>query len=312
MPYTTLENTPITIDLVAQSVTTGWTASGNTAVHEACNTGYIDLIPPTGLTITAGQTYSITFKVNSITGSGSLYVQPFMGTTAGTQYSTTGFKTASLVAAGASPKARFLSNTDVVISIFTIQLVLPVTTAKQQNNIVYNEKTNKWSDFRTYQPDCGFGMFINLYTIKAGNLYLHQHASSSSNNFYGNQYTSIINLPFNKNVANSNTFESVSIQSNMLLITTTDGITTSLAQISELIAEDFTKATLTDGATSVVINTAEGVYSAAFLRDKNIDIINGDVLKGNWMTIELVTTAATSLRLFSVCIHSEKSSVGVR
>lgn len=309
MPYTTVQNTLIDIDLVAQSVTTGWTASGNTAVHETCNTGSIYLKPPTGLTIVAGQTYSITFQVDSISGG---YVQPFMGTTAGTQYTTTGFKVFSIVAAGASPRFRFLSNANCVIEIFNIQLVLPVTTAKQQNNIVYNEKENKWSDFRTYNPDFAFGFFDNLYPIKAGNLYVMANGSAARNGFFGTQYNTIINIPFNKHSAESSTFESVSIQSNMIMITTTDGITTSLAQISELIAEDFTKATLTDGATTVTINTAEGIYSAPFMRDKNTDIINGDVLKGNWMTIELVTTAATPLRLFSVAVHSEKSFVGVR
>lgn len=309
MGWNIIEDGSTTVDLVALANTTGWSASGQSAVHDSCNTGSVYLIPPTGVALTTGVTYRITFQVDSISGG---YVQPFMGTTAGTQYTTTGFKSFTIVAAGSSPRFRFLSNATCQITIFNIQDTTTITTAKQRNNVVYNEKENKWSDYRTYNPDFGFGFFIELYTIKNGDLYVHQHGSDSRNNFYGTQYSSIINMPFNMHSTNSNTYESVSIQSNMLMITTTDGITTSLGQISELIAGDFTKATLTDGATTVIVNTAEGIYSAPFLRDKNIDIVNGDVLKGNWLTIELVTTAATPLRLFSVAIHSEKSYVGVR
>lgn len=309
MGYTTLENTPLEINLVTQSITTGWSFSGNTAIHEACNAGSIYLIPPSGIVITAGQTYQITFFINSISGG---YVQPFMGTTGGTQYTTTGFKNATILCAGTDPEVRLLSNADCVVTIFNIINTATVTTAKQQNNIVYSEKTNKWSSFYTYNPDCGFGLFINLYTFKAGNLYLHEHGSSSRNTFYGTAYNTIVDLPFNQHGTSVNTYASISIQSNMLMITTPDGITTSLGQISELIAEDFTKATLTNLSTTVIVNTAEGVYSAPFLRDKNIDIVNGDVLKGNWFTVELVTTATTPLRLFSVAVHSEKSFIGVR
>ncbi len=313
MPFTTGENTPIDINLVAQSVTTGWSFSGNTAVHDACNAGSLYLIPPTGLTITTGHTYRITYNISSITGSsGSLYVQPYMGSTAGTQRIATGFIVEDIVAGGSSPRFRFYANTACVITIFDVKDTATVTTLKQQNNICYNEKENKWSDFRTYVPDFAFGFFTDLFPFKNGNLYIAEHGSSSRNNFFGTQYSSIINLPFNKNSESSNTYESISIQANELLITTTDGIVTSLGQISELIAGDFTKATLTDGSTTVIVNTQEGIYSAPFLRDKNVDIINGDVLKGNWITIELVSTVDTALRLFSVAIHSEKSAIGVR
>jgi hypothetical protein len=98
------------------------------------------------------------------------------------------------------------------------------------------------------------------------------------------------------------------------MITTEDGIETSLGQISDLVASDFTKATLVDGATTVTINSVEGVYSASLLRDKNSvgGILNGNVLKGNYLLVEIVSTESTKLRLFSVAIHSEKSFIGSR
>lgn len=312
MGFTTLENTPIDIDLVAQSVTTGWSFSDKIATHEACNAGSIYL---NGYTLEAGQTYAISYKIVSITGSaGVLYTQVFMGTTAGTQRIASGFYQETLLCAGTTPRLRFYSTADCVVSILNIRNTATVTTAKQRNNIVYSEETNKWTSFYTYNPDCGFGLFINLYTFKEGNLYLHENNSSSRNSFYGVQYNTILNMPFNQNVSFVSTFESMSIQGNMLMITTEEGIETSLGQASDLIAEDFTKSTLTDGTTTITVNEVEGVYSSSFMRDINSvgGIVNGDVLKGNWILVEIVTTASTKLRLFSVAVHSEKSYIGVR
>jgi hypothetical protein len=312
MSFTTLENTPLNVNLVTQSVTTGWSFSGSIATHEVCNAGSIFL---NGFTVEAGKTYEITYRISSITGSvGVSYLQAFMGDTAGTQRIATGFYTETLACTGTTPRFRFFSNTDCSVQIFNIKNTAVITSEKQRNNIVYSEENNKWSSFYTYNPDCGFGLFIDLYTFKNGQIYLHQNNSSSRNNFYGTQYKTIVDLPFNQQVAFVSTFESMSIQSNMLMITTADGVETSLGQISDLVASDFTKATLVDGATTVTINSVEGVYSASFLRDKNSvgGILNGNVLKGNYLLVELISTESTKLRLFSVAVHSEKSFIGVR
>jgi hypothetical protein len=312
MSFTTLENTPLNVNLVTQSVTTGWSFSGSIATHEVCNAGSIFL---NGFTVEAGKTYEITYRISSITGSvGVSYLQAFMGDTAGTQRIATGFYTETLTCTGTSPRFRFFSNTDCSVQIFNIKNAAVITSEKQRNNIVYSEENNKWSSFYTYNPDCGFGLFIDLYTFKNGQIYLHQNNSSSRNNFYGTQYKTIVDLPFNQQVSFVSTFESMSIQSNMLMITTADGVETSLGQISDLVASDFTKATLVDGATTVTINSVEGVYSASFLRDKNSvgGILNGNVLKGNYLLVELISTESTKLRLFSVAVHSEKSFIGVR
>lgn len=308
MGFVTIENTPLNVNLVAQAPTTGWSFSGSVATHEVCNAGRIFL---NGYTIVAGQTYEFTYRITSIS---SGYVQPFMGATAGIQRTTAGFFVETLTCIGTNPRFAFYSNANCVIEVFDIRNTATVTTKKQQNNIVYSEKTNKWTSFYTYNPDCGFALFIDLYTYKEGNLYLHQNNSSSRNNFYGVAYDTIINLPFNQQAAFVSTFESMSVQSNMLMVTTVDGVETSLGQISDLIASDFTKSILVNGATTVTINSVEGVFSASFLRDKNSvgQILNGDVLKGNYLLVEVVTTSSSKLRLFSVAVHSEKSLIGVR
>ncbi len=312
MSFITLENTPLNVNLVAQSVTTGWSFNSSLATHEVCNAGSIYL---DGFAVEAGKTYEITYRIATITGSaGVSYLQSFMGDTAGAQRIASGFYIETLTCTGTTPRFRMYSNTNCTVEIFNIRNTAVITTEKQRNNIVYSEENNKWSSFYTYNPDCGFGLFINLYTFKNGQIYLHQNGSESRNNFYGAQYNTIVNFPFNQQASFVSTFESMSVQSNMLMITTSDGVETSLGQISDLIASDFTKSTLIDGATTVTINSVEGVYSASFLRDKNSvgALINGDVLKGNYLLLELKTTAATKLRLFSVAVHSEKSFIGIR
>lgn len=307
MPYTTLENTPLLIDLVAQSKTTGWSISGETAAHEVCNAGSIIL---TGKTITAGKTYEITYFVDSISGGN---VQPYMGDTAGVSQTTTGFKTDTILCAGTAPKFRFYSNADCVIRYFNIRDTTVVTTLKQKNTIAYNEKLDKWTSFYTYNPDCGFGLFIKLYTVKNGNLYVHDN-DTVRNNFYGVQYSSILKFVSNILSTQVKNFQTLSYQANDLLITTDDGIETNLNQISALIAQDFLRYELNDGISQVNVYDNEGMYQASFNRDSLSQggIINGDTLRGNYITVEIVTTSNVTLKLFTVSVQSAISYTGVR
>lgn len=301
----TLELTPVEIDLVAHSKTTGWTLLGNKAEHEACNAGRIYLL---NYPLVSGDTYEISYTIDSInTG----YLQPFAGTTGGLQRTAPGFYKETIVANGT--QFFFYSNANVqYLSSFDIKNTKVPTGLKQQNTIAYSDKLNKWTSYYTYNPDCAFSLFINMYSYKNGRMYIHNNNSSSRNNFYGIQYESLINVPFYSQSVVSKTFQSISYQGNQLLITSEDGITTSLGQISELIEEDFLKDILEDGVNQVDVFSVEGIYSASFLRDKNIDLINGDPLKGNYITVELKTTTNQVLKLYTVEVISQVSKVGAR
>jgi len=49
-----------------------------------------------------------------------------------------------------------------------------------------------------------------------------------------------------------------------------------------------------------VVYAVEGIYKASFMRDMNVDIVNGPQLKGNWMTIDLINASpSTPLNVFS-------------
>lgn len=306
MTYVAVQNTPITVDLIVAANDTGWTADGNTGTHVSCNSGYIKLLAYAPIT---GHTYQISYSILSISG-GSL--QLFAGTTAGIVRTTTGLFVETITVAGDNPIIRFYSNANCEIQAFNVRDTAVNTDNKQQNTICYAAVNNKWSDFRTFSPDIGFSLFIDTFTVYQGNLFKHQNGGVSRNNFYGQQYQSILRFVDNVAAAVPKTFLSLSLQVNELMVTTEDGITTSLGQVSELAEVDFIKDQLADSIQQVAVFDKEGVFSASFLRDKNVNLLSGDVLKGSFIVIELITTQNTILNLFSVNVVSNHSSIGAR
>jgi len=305
MPFSTNKNTPLTIDLVQLAKTTGWTVNDSIAIHESCNAGFIRT---TGFNTIVGEEYEITYNVISISNG---YVVVNLGSTTGTNRTTTGFYTETITSSG-DGILSFFSDADCQIELVAIQSTQVNIATKKQNTLSFNNRIGKWSSFYSYIPDNGFSMFTDLFTFKRGQLYIHKSQSNDRNNFHGTEYQSILKFVSNKEPIQPKTFQSLNYQSNQLLITTTDGITTSLGQVSELIEVDFLKTTLIEGVTSVEVYDSEGIYSAGFWRDKNIDLINGDVLKGNYITIELTTIDNQVLKLFTVDVHSNNSPIGAR
>jgi len=306
MPQDILENTEVETDLTQWGRTTGWSLEGNIASHELCNDGSIVL---NDFPLIVGETYSITFNVISITGG---HIRVYAGNTASSNFIISpGFKEELIQASGTNPEIRIFSNAECKIEVFGIKGTTVDVSLKKQNALAFNDRDdiNKWTDFRTFNPDCAFSMFTNLYSYKGGSLHVHNPESGVRNNFYGTQFKSIVKIVANAQPAETKTFESIHYKSNTLLITWEDGITTSLGQVSDLVEEDFLQYTLESGVDRVDIYDKEGNYQAGFLRDKNEDLNNGSVLKGNYATIELVTTENVILKLFMVDVNSVKSFV---
>jgi|GEM_PF-1239796 len=308
MGFTTLQNTQIVLDLAAQARSTGWTIVGNTAVHEACNAGYISVVNSL-VDFVVGNSYTVTYQISNRT-SGT--IQSSLGTALGTSRNTNGNFSDTLVATGTNPVLKFYSDGALELRLLDIKPNTESVQTKQKNGVAFSETLNKYTTFVPFTSDYGFSFFKDLFTFKGGRLYKHDQDSGSRNNIYGVQYTTSIKIPFNANNGQPKTFESISYEGNELMITTTDGITTSLGQVSELISDDFLKATLVDGATIINVYDNEGIYSASFMRDKNIDIVNGDQLKGTMITVELITTNNSVLRLKNVIVNSVPSKIGSR
>lgn len=300
--YQAVENNNIVVDLLVACNTTGWSTSDNIARHDSCNQGSIIL---NTYPLTVGETYKVSYVVLTISGGN---VQLFAGTQAGVARTTPGIYVETIVAAGANPKFSFFSNANCTLQYFTPQHVVPLI----NNTIIFQLMTRKWSDFRSIAPDCGFSIFTDTITLFEGDLWSNDNGSDNRNSFYGVEYPSIVKAQYAVAPSVPKTFLSLSLQVNELMITTPDGITTSLGQISELVDADFLKGILSAPYLSIAQFSYEGVYAASFLRDKNVDLFSGDVLKGNYIIIELTTVNSGVLKLFTVNVVAEHSAIGSR
>lgn len=307
MSYSAVENTPISVDIVNQvAVDTGWVIDGLVGVHSSCNAGKIRMV---GFPIVLGQSYTVTYKVDSISGGN---VQLVFGSVAGSVVTTSGFVTQTFTPT--TTDAYFYSNANCSIELVNIQTGQTPISNQQQNSIAYSQKTEKWVSFYTFVPDIGGALNTKVYTANQGNIYVHESGTLDRNNFYGTQFQSILQFVDAAQPTLPKTFQSISLQSNELLITTGGGITTSLGQISELSSVDFIKAYLSDGVSSINVQAVEGVYSANFLRDINSPdgLLDGDCLRGNYLIVSLVSTSNIALTLYTVNVVSAHSPIGAR
>lgn len=306
--FSALQNSPIVIDLVQQARTTGWSLlpDGITAAHDSCNSGGIT---NTAYPLLAGHSYKISWRVLSVSGG---YVQ------LQTPGSNGAMQTApNLYVETVNPTsngfASFFSNATCQIQAFNVQDV--TASGLAGTTIVYSAKNKKWSDMRTFYPDYGWALYTRTILANNGAIYTADNGGTSgnSNNFFGTQFQSTIKFVEAKNPDVIKDFEALNYQANMLLVTTIDGIQSSLGQISTLIDTDFIKQNLADGGLEVTIYQKDGVYSASFLNDENENIVNGSQLRGNYLILELITVdGSTPLTLFSIAVRSRYVPIGSR
>jgi hypothetical protein len=308
--FSAVQNVPIIVNLIEQSRNNGWSVNSddNTASHENCNSGYIPLLTYPLIT---GRAYQISYSVLTITNG---TVQPFMGTQAGVSRTTPGLYVETITAAGSNPEFKFYSNGNCQIQAFNIRDTVVNTDLKQQNTICFSVRAQKWSDFRTIEPDYGFSLFTKSFTLFNGDLYGQVNQNSNRNNFYGVQYQSIIKFTTNQQPTITKRYNSLNYQANQLLVAPSGSITTENGQVSELLANDFLQQRLDDGVNPIVLDyQIEGLYQGNFLRDSNYDLINGPILIGNYMTVELYTTSpSVPLKIFTTEIIYIHSAQGIR
>ena len=303
MSFTTLQNTPIEIDLLALVNDNGWSFEANVAIHESCNEGTITL----NQEFEEDLDYDISLVIESISG-GVLEVG--FGDATPISYNTAGNKSLTLSSTTANPQLTLYSNANCRVKILTIkqQATADDLDPTKTDTIVYTETKiggvpSKWTSYLNCYPDTGFSLFTNLYTFKDGVMYSHTDRVNR-NRFYGETYNSRVKLPFASNQVK--TYTNLEIRANQLMITTEDGVETSLGHISDLIEDDFLRFNLTNGIDSVDVYDNEGIYAAKFLRAKP-EIIDGERLKGNYITVELTTTDEKNFKLYRVIVKSQYS-----
>lgn len=299
MPYTAIQNTPITIDLRIAGNYTGWTQDGNSAFHSSCQSGETTLEQ---YPVTAGRTYEVSYIVVSIS-SGN--VQLRAGGTNGIARTTANIYVEQITPAS-NGVVTFYSNANCELTAFNIR---PVSTAPGVT-IVYSAINNKWSDFRTFYPDFGWSIYTKTITGYNGQLYSHDNGGNSANNFYGQQFQSTIQIVEAKDPALIHDYQVLSYQANMLLVSVVDGILSSNGQVSTLIDTDFIKSELASNGYEVTQYQVDNVYSASFVGDQNSE---SEGLRGWWLLVTLVTEdGSTPLELFSVGVRSRVVAIGIR
>lgn len=181
------------------------------------------------------------------------------------------------------------------------QMVGAVTITYAAANIVSDAQTLTFSEkegnhepsfesFISLKPEGMVTIGTLLCAFKDGNMWTHD--SNTYNNFFGIQYDSYIVPVFNDNPLMGKTYESIDQRSNTIwdcpeIITQVNSYGTT-PQISNLVAAEF--------------QLLEGKYSASFKRDSNSrgGKINGDVLKGDFVSVKFRKQSASSLTTLNI------------
>lgn len=297
----------LSINLTEQGKSTGWSTDGVKATHINCNYGCIKL---KDAQLTAGTSYTITFNVLSIN---SGYVNVSIGDSVSSNFTTVGFKTIVLTASGDNI-LKVCSNANTTIELIAIKNNTVDTSLKQNSTVAYAQTLGKWTSFYNFVPDSGCSLFINLYTYKNGLTYIHNPQDTNRAEIYGTQYYPYVKAIFNQAPTVQKMFQSINMNSGTLMVTETSGVKTSLGQLSELKEKDFLQHTLSDGVNTVNVYNKDGIYLARFVRDSQSDggLNFGNILKGNYITVDLYAPDPDTLQLLSVSVKSVPSVINVR
>ena len=301
--FSAIENNNIIVNLPIAANDTGWSIlPGGIAQHVSCNTGNITLL---NFPIVAGHTYEITYTILTISGG---FVRSMAGGVSGSSNTTPDIIIDTIITENTDP-IQLRSDANCTVELLNVKDI----TLDDAITAIYSALNKNWSDNRTLYPDFGLSIYERTILSKDGDIYYQQNGSDDRNNFFGTAYQSSIKFVDAKNADSISGFESLNYQANMLLITTQDGITTSLGQVSTLIDTDFIKEKLQSAGLEVISYQKDNVYSASFLPDSNEDAVNGSPLRGNYCIVELITVdGSTPLKLLSVEVKTSHIPIGAR
>ena len=150
--------------------------------------------------------------------------------------------------------------------------------------IAFDEVGNSFESFYSYHPEYLGDVEVTLFSFKNGEIW--KHGSTNYCNFYDVQYNASITTVFNSAAIDKKTWISLLETGNTIWecpeITTQMSSYGTTKQESELKPVDF--------------QVLESEYHASFLKDINSPggLINGDSLKGGYITIKFQKTNADS------------------
>lgn len=283
---TVIQNSSTTFDIRPYLVSRGWSiVSPSIMQHTSENSGEILV---NSYPIQEGREYEYSFEIANRTSGG---VVVSLGGVSSTPKVTNGYHQGTVTALN-SDKIEIWSDGDLQVKNFN---VLEKVTEDEDfdgktDTVTWSEQRSGWVTFKDFIPDCGFSMYTNMFTLKDGNLWVHKVDGTTTNEFYGTQYTSKVKFPVAS--VGVKTYHSIAVHSDKVLGTTPDGITTQIGQVSDLITYDFT--------------SKEGIHYANLLRDKLLN----EKLKGRYIVIELTDeeTKGVSFQLFKIVVKSNPST----
>ena len=164
-------------------------------------------------------------------------------------------------------------NNNYVVHLQAVSNIEPDLAITDTYTLAFNEQSNSFVSFYSYYPEAMVFSNGGFYSMKSGKAYLHDVATAGSRAiFYGVSGACYIQCVFNSSRDAKKRFNALTYLG--------DGVwevvsNTSMGQDSNLIEADF--------------SNVEDKKHATMLRDSNSPggLINGDVLKGDWIKIKL-------------------------
>jgi len=165
--------------------------------------------------------------------------------------------------------------------------------------IAYNNRFNKWTTFYSFRPEMFGNVDLEMLGFTNGKLWVHND-SETRNNFYGVQYSSILETIFNNLPNQVKVFEAVGADS--YYAWTVPSAKTKNGMETEIVAERFVR--------------REDSFYAPVMRDKNDPsktnpqdaIINGRQLRDRTIRVAFENESTNEVVLFSVSMLSTIST----
>lgn len=292
MPYITLKNTPIEIDLQLLAADNGWRISGGTAYHDSCFSGFIEL---KNIPVIAGTSYTIEYEVVGRT-SGSVNV--VVGGVNGISRTANDVYTETIIVP-ANPSdllVKFFSDGALGVKYLDIY---PILENSDNGKVLgFNVDENKWTTYYSGERENMLKFLNDFFAFKDGRLW-KMNSNPVHNNFFGVQYASQITVIVNSNPTEIKNYFSIRQKSNKawgvpsIIIPPHEGKANGMESIIK--AGNFK-----------VLNN--GDLFADFLRDKSdprfadetIALFKGALLQGNYAIVTFENTSTEEIRTLSI------------
>ncbi|WP_395073869.1 hypothetical protein [Flavobacterium sp.] len=147
------------------------------------------------------------------------------------------------------------------------------------NTLTYSDEANGWTSFYDFEPDMICNLNNRLFTVKNGQLWLHNDESNTvRNNFYGQQFNSKVATIFNDEHQLDKIFKTLVLESN--------------AKWNAKIETNLNKSTITSNE----FNTRESRQFSFIRGSEEANSLHGNAAQG----IGVISSVSTNQVMFSI------------